>query len=304
MKYLKISEGRGISNIIKEYTDIIFSYYSGNDNKIQFDLDYVDLPLMDLRIVFNLSNRYYAYYDPTYSSLKDNKLYDIIIYLEIDKNNIINHKIKGIINHELNHIKEYYEILKKMKDLDIKITPTYIKIRNIINSIDDVNFKNFLYLIYLSYDTEMNARISQVYHYLYGLNMKDKDILFNKLKEHENWKYLMLLNNFDSKEFVDEHVRLIGLGGLLKITNDLIHKFKDSELNKETKLLKFVNNNTYNTEDLYTFYNNWSKYFKIKSDKHLKKFKYLISEVIEDLNGNRPFNENFRNALKEKDRFD
>ena len=56
MKYLKTFEGRGISNIIKEYTELIFSYYNGEDNKIQLDLDYIDLPLMDLRIVFTISD--------------------------------------------------------------------------------------------------------------------------------------------------------------------------------------------------------------------------------------------------------
>lgn len=303
MKYLKTFEGRCISNIIKEYTELIFSYYNGEDNKIQLDLDYIDLPLMDLRIVFTISDKYYGYYDPTYSNLEDNKLFNIIIYIEIDKNNIINHKIKGIITHELTHIKEYYEIFKRMSELNIKITPTYIKIKNIVNDIDDINFKNFLYLIYLSYDTEMNARISQVYHYLYDFNIKDKNILFDKLKEHENWKYLILLNDFNHVQFVDEYVNKIGIEGLLRITNELIDKFLDKELNKDTKLLKFIGTHVNNIDDLYLFYKKWSEYFKIKSDKHLRKFKSLIDEVIEDLNGNRPFNENYRNVLKEKDKF-
>ncbi|MFW6225937.1 MAG: hypothetical protein ACOC3V_03175 [bacterium] len=302
MKYLKTFEGRGISNIIKEYTDFIFSYFNGEDNKIQLDLNYMDLPLIDLKIIFKKSNKYYGYYDPIYSNLENNNLHDIIIYVEIDKNNIINHKIKGIISHELNHIKEFYEISKRMNKLNIKITPTYIKIRNVVNSLNIVEFKDFFYLIYLSYDTEMNARISQVYHYLYDLNIKDKDILFNKLKEHENWNYLELLNSFDHIQFVNKYINSIGLEGLLKITNELIDKFIDNGLNKETKLLKFINN-VCNINDLYSFYGEWSKYFKIKSNKHLKKFKHLINEVIEDLNGNRPFNENYRNVLKEKDKF-
>lgn len=36
---------------------------------------------------------------------------------------------------------------------------------------------------------------------------------------------------------------------------------------------------------------NFSKYFKRKTNKHVEKMNYIIYEVIEDLNNNRPFNE-------------
>jgi hypothetical protein len=257
---------------------------------------------MDLRIVFKLSDRYYGNYDPTYSFSEHGKLHDIIINIEIDKNNIIKHKIKGLIAHELTHIKEFFHIYDTIENFNIIIKPIYIKIRNIINNlnIDNDVFKRFLYLIYLSYDTEMNARISQVYHYLYELNIKDEDILLEKLKEHENWKYLLLLEQFDHNQFVTDIMNNIGLESFLKITNELIYKFKDKELNKNTKILKFINREVKNENDIIFFYNGWRKYFKIKVKKHIDKFRFLIKEVVKDLNGEKPYNENYRCTVNER----
>ena len=137
-----------------------------------------------------------------------------------------------------------------------------------------------------------------VYHYLYDFKVVDKNILLNKLKLHKNWEYLEMLKYFDDKIFIDNNIKEIGLCGLINITNKLVDKFKDKELNKNTKLLNFIKNvNTF--EDINEFYNNFSIYFKKKSEKHLKKFEYIITEVIEDLNGNRPFNEDYRNKINE-----
>lgn len=302
-----INEGRGISDIIKQYSEIIYSYYEEGNYQIQLDFDYNPLPLIDLRIIINYTNKYHGIYNLDYSKLENNKLHDIIINLEIDKNDIDKYKIIGLITHELTHIKEYYDIHIKMEKNKIIIKPQYLHIKSIYNEYIENNNKindsygSFMYLIYLSLDTEMNARISQVYHYLYSFNIKDENILFEKLKQHKNYEYLQLLMNFDYENFVNYNIKKIELSGLLKITNDLIEKFKDKNLNKNTKLLIFIEDDLNDLNDLYNFYKNWSNYFKIKSDKHLEKFKYLIKEVIEDLNGNRPWNEGCRIDIKIKD---
>ena len=214
-----------------------------------------------------------------------------------------NTKLKGLISHELTHIKEYYEIQKNIYNTKIKITPTYIKIRNVYSDMKSINkdyYGMFLYLIYLSLSTEMNSRISQVYDYLYDLNIKDENELLIKLKEHKNWEFLELLNTFKSKKFVDDMISTIELNGLLNITNTLVSKLKneflvkwvDVQLNKytikqkskEEKYFNFLNHTIETYDDLIYIYSQFEKYFKIKAKKHLNHFKYLISEVIEDLN--------------------
>lgn len=293
-----IKEGRGISDNIKEYSKFIYSLFEEGTYKNQMDLDYESFPLMDLRVEFVLSDKYYGNFDPTQSNVVNNKIYNIYIILEIDKTNINKSIILGLITHELTHVKEYFEIHKKIQKTGISIKPTYIDIRIVYKSVDvDPNseYYKFIYLIYLSLDTEMNSRISQVYHYLYDFGINDKDILLDKLKLHKNWGYLEMLEKFDYDNFIDVNIKEMGESGLLKITNELIDKFKDKILNKRTKSLNFIDNPTRNLNDLYDFYKNWNIYFNKKSKKHRDKFLYLISEIIEDLNGNRPFNEDFRN---------
>lgn len=179
-----------------------------------------------------------------------------------------------------------------LQKLDIKIKPYCINIKNNLepNSI----LYNFIHNIYLSLDTEMTGKMEHIHQYLYEFNNKDDTFLFNKLKEHTNWEYYLQLKNFNSEKFVNDCINEIELSGLLKLTNGIIEKFKDKELNKRTKLLKFINSDVETIEDLYNFYGEWKKYFNNKCEKYLEKYNFSIKEVIEDLNGNRPYNENAR----------
>jgi len=294
-------EGRGISDEIKEYSDFITSLFENKNDKFQLDLDYGNFPLIDLRIEYILTDRYHSVCDPSFSSIKKNKLHDILITIEIDKNNVDLIKIKGILSHELTHIKEFFEIQKNIEKTGVDIKPHYIKIRNIYSNLKidkDKSYYKFIYLLYLSLDTEMNARISQVYHYLYELNINDEDDLFEKLKEHQNWKYMEMLNNFNVDNFIEDNISEINLEGLIKITNDLVKKFKQFNLNKHSKLLSFIKDVS-NLDDVKSLYDDFASYFNKKSEKHIKKFRFIVKEVIEDLNGNRPFNEDYRNKIKD-----
>lgn len=228
-------------------------------------------------------------------------------------------KLKGLISHELTHIKEYYEIQKKIYKTKIKITPIYVKIRNVYNDIKDINkdyYDMFLYLIYLSLSTEMNSRISQVYDYLYDFHIKNENELFDKLKIHKNWNYLEMLKDFNSMYFVDKIIELIEFDGLLNITktlveklnNEFIVKWNDVQLDKytikqkikEQSYFKFLNHKIETYDDLIFIYSEFEKYFKIKVEKHIKHFKYLIKEVVEDLNESNSFHTYCRIERKDK----
>lgn len=289
-----LTEGRGISDLIKQYSVIILDYLKENEYKQILEFNYSQLPLIDLRVNFNISNDYHGLFDPSFSYLKDNKLYNIVINIEIpEKYDDI--KILGILSHELTHVKEFYEIDLKNLTLKVKIHPIHIDIKQINKEFikQYSTFDNFYDLIYLSVDDEMNARIAQLYHYLYEFKNKDKDFLFEKVKEHKNWEYVEMLKNFDSVKFIEYNINKISRLGLEKITIDLIEKFKDKNLNKRSKMLTFIDKNL-SIED---FYNEWKNYFNKKADQHIERIKYQIKEVIEDLNGNKPFNELYRANL-------
>ena len=140
----------------------------------------------------------------------------------------------------------------------------------------------------------MNARVSQVYQYLYDFKSIDENFLFEKLKEHKNWGYAQMLDNFDSVEFVNECIDKMGLFGFLHITNKLIQSFKDYKLENRAKILPSRDTELKTIDDLYKYYMDFSLYFKNKVKKHIEKLKYIIKEVIEDINGNRPYTEMYR----------
>jgi hypothetical protein len=296
-------EGRGISDIIKSYYIYLYNNYINGEYEYQVDLDqYQELPLINFKISIKNSTNNCGIHIPGKLIKNDNNYFIDGSILFINFNDIT--ELKGLLIHELTHIKEYYEIMKKIDILNIEITPTYFKIRNVYNDIKNLNkeyYDNFLYLIYLSLSTEMNSRVAQVYDYLYNLKIKDEDQLFNELKKHKNYNFLELLNNFDSNIFINNMIEYVGLESFIEISQRFIDKL-NIEFNKPIKpikqdkkfpieqkikdkvFFKFLNKKINNIEDLKYIYKNFEKYFKLKCEKHIEHFKYLIKEVIEDLN--------------------
>jgi len=223
-------EGRGISDIIKVYTNYIYEQFHNKEYQFEIDLDdYQELPLTSLKISFDFSNKQHGKYIPGELKYTGNKYYldNVILLFKID--DASEDIVKGLISHELTHIKEYYEIKKRIHETQIEITPIYIKIRNAYTDLkitEDHPYYEFIYLLYLTLSTEMNSRIAQVYDYLYSLKIKDETELLNKLTSHKNWKFLELLNRFNNEKFVEEMIDKIELSGLINITNDLISKLK------------------------------------------------------------------------------
>ena len=303
LKFEKFKEGRGISDLIKEYSLYLYNEFRNSNYDIQINFDNEGLPLIDMRVEFVLSDRFYAYYTPEFAKIENAKLYYIFIKIEIDKSDISKHKIIGLLSHELTHVNEYYNIHKRMIDTGIKIEPTYIDIRSSYKKLgikETDYYYDFIYLLYLSLDTEMNGRISQVYQYLYDFKSIDENYLFVKLKEHKNWEYVEMLSNFDSKKFIDLCINRIGIKKLIEITNNLIKFSLDKNLNKRVKNFPNISkDNIVNLDGLYNFYEKFNLYFKYKSKYHIGRFGYIIKEVIEDLRGNRPYNEMCRSGFED-----
>jgi len=311
----KLFEGRGISDIIKAYSTYLYDNFIEGNSEYEIDLDdYQELPLTSLKISIKKGNILKGTHTPGELIKKDINYFikNSIITLIYDDIN----SLKGLIAHELTHIKEYYEIMKQIDILGIKITPIYIKIRNVYNDIKDMNtdyYNNFLYLIYLSLSTEMNSRVAQVYDFLYDFNIKDEDVLFTKLQLHKNFEFLDLLQKFNAVNFINNMINLVGLETFINITQTFIDKL-NIEFNKsieepkvlknkkylikqnikEKKYFRFLNKIVENKNDLIYIYNNFQKYFKIKSKKHTEHFRYIIKEVVEDLNEKISFHSYYR----------
>lgn len=294
-----ILENRGISNIIKQYTNIIFSEIekSTNDNtldEIILNLDtQKDFILKNILIDYKLSNRNHGLFDTAHMVFNDNILYNVIIRIEINENNFSNVKIKEIITHELTHMLEYYRIKQnevKLK-LDINVDPKYISVRKSINNIKfDNEWNSFKTLIYLSLDTEYNARIAQLFQFLIDFNSKDRDFLNNQLLNSETYKYYNYLDEFNTQLFLIKLKLKIGENVLISEINRLNQELIDSGVNSLDgyKFIKIVT-----IDNIIDYLNSWDKLFKIKNKKHIEKINLIISEVISDVKDNKKWNDDF-----------
>jgi hypothetical protein len=276
-----------ISDVIIKYTDIIYyEILEHIKNKINddliFNLDNANLPLMNLFIDYKLTNKNYGLFDTTNIFIKDNILYNVRIDLQID-NNFNTIKIKEIITHELNHILEYYKIKSKnlLLKIDIERNPNYISVRKSINSVNfnenELNY--FKYLIYLSLDTEYNARIAQLFQYLSAFNTKDKNELLQKLDDSETFKVYNYLSTFNPNKIINDLYNKIGKEATINELNKLNTEFLNNGLCKLNgyKFIKIINET-----NILEYLNKWEKLFKIKNTKHKEKMNAVIDKIIKE----------------------
>ncbi len=311
-----MNEGRGVNNIVKDMVDYVYDEYLekikqicvDDGVEIVFDLD-ENIKLKNFCVFIKsgngnsgLNEPQYSFFDESFEFLNDAKI--TIIYKDVTK-------IKELLSHEFNHLVEYYFYNKKINKIDIKnrnsdklnisglsINLSWIDISFVRKELLKINksesFERFLYLVYLSLDGEMNSRISQVYHYLYDTKIVDEDLLFDKIRQHENWNYYLSLKNFDFQVMCNKTIDEIGEKLFIEMTKTFREKLEDRNVLKKVYLLKNIPDVIEDIDDVLMFYKTWANLFDKKSEKHLEKFKYIIKEVVEDLKGNRPYNEHFR----------
>lgn len=182
-----------------------------------------------------------------------------------------------LILHELTHLYEFYRIYINGKKL-----PIYNSIkRGLINTIQQDNidpFNYFRYIVYLTLDNELNARVSQTYIYLKRLKINDEKIILNALEKSSTWNKMSLISKFDYKKYSKDIINIIGVD----FACILINEFNKELINNSLKFsfLKFVNNES----DIYSYFKSWSIRFVYKIKKHKLKLLKLAKEIIKEEN--------------------
>ena len=281
-KYLNfINEGNGISNIIKTYSDIIYTNFLDYEDKIIFlDLKDILFPLYNIKLTINFEKRLdcYAKFDPINYTFSNNILKNINLYffVTIGTDDYI---IKSKISHELTHVLEFYNLIKNQRDL-----PTHVNLQKIITNFNKIEtpLNDFTYFIYLSLDNELNARVSEAYHFLMKFNSIDKNILLEKIKECESWKKYEELDSFNAEKFYNYMLEKISEPALIVLINHL-----NEQIIKNNYNLDFIDSNL----PLIDYFKKWENIFKNKCIKNKKKLLSIINEVIKD-QGN--MNEKYR----------
>jgi hypothetical protein len=268
------------------------------DTEVIVDFDYDGLSLINMCVKFEIDNEYHGEFNPEFIEMSAGKMCNCLIIIKHPLNyDII--KIKETVIHELNHANEYFNYLKKIEEIQIrvsqgfgeylKIRPTWIDINAIKNELRHINmssyknksFEYFLYYVYLSLDNEMNARVSQVYPYLKTYNLKDKSKLLEILHKHDIWKYSDLLSMWNHSIFINNMLKDLKMEDVISLTNIMSSRLIEKGIPQRVKLLEDIGE-IKSKEDVYNFYSIWENLFHIKSKTNKEKLVKMIDEVVKD----------------------
>lgn len=274
VNYDLLFESRGIPNILKTISkDILKDIISSNlpFSKIyHYDLEKLNADIL-IDVKSSLNKEIYAtsqfgIYTPLGKKLKNCV---ITIWLNKDYSEF---DLERVITHELLHIYEVYNriIGGSKKDLQWRLINILHKIRGKYNN---KLIKDLCYLIYLSTDQEINARVAETYSILIENKTINRDVLLNKLKLTSGWKYSEYLIDFDYKKYD------IDYNELSKFIVELNTSIKDKFNNINFNIYRIPNSE----KECRDILKAWSSLFKKKGIYFQSKLSKIIDEVINDV---------------------
>jgi hypothetical protein len=136
--------------------------------------------------------------------------------------------------------------------------------------VSDHFLDNLIYMIYLSFDHEIGARVCETYMVLIDLMIDDKEILLNELKETTAWKYKSQLS-----DFVVNNVNYNNLFLFFQKYNSLINE-RHSLNNKIFRIPT-------NIKDSKIILKEYLRIFKKKSKKFEDKLVKVVDDVLFDV---------------------
>ena len=267
-----------ISDVIKEYTEIIYNLYKNFGLKtIKHDFNNKDFKLKNCKITFTNSGNSYFTVDNCISE----KEYISGFVFHINVNDI-----KSNSTHELLHAKEFYDI--KKKNILLPFYDTVKKALISTNNQENTPFKVFRNFIYITLDNELNARIAQIYPFLISLQTNNYKILKKELELSEIFKTYWNIKSFDSIRMYKYLIKRLNIQSICYLINELNSEIKDIYFYKKQKELDrfyiFINDLVNDENDVINYFNKWNKLFKLKANKHIQKLYDMIDVVIIDYN--------------------
>lgn len=203
----------------------------GNISNIKFINDTINI---------KLSERSYGNMNPTSLIIDGKNIYNLILNLELKLSEtelrlkrLTDNKITDVISHECLHIIELF--LTKDNDRDFtKSWEMGEKLHNLKNKyINDENWQNISYFIYLSLPHELRGRLQQLNNEIKGL---DGDII-KYIKNTKIFKDIEFLSN------VDENILLSKIksdSNYKNIIKDFSEYFLNSGGDYERNFLKYI----------------------------------------------------------------
>lgn len=247
----------------------------------------------DLDINFHFDKKYNYTGDINYLSIINSNFKNCIINIFLPFDSEINKSLSALA-HELLHLYELYQVKKIIKKTSWQNITNLINIEKLdLFKFSSINhFKN---MFYLSLPHEVNARVTSIHFYLLGFETNDKEFLLKKLKETIEWRYFLMLKNFNIDEYIKILYKELDTDAIINIFNFLNFNLKiNFKLKNKNDIEKYLNKIKKYFEDVSITYN--KKIMKIIFDisnsiikEKIHEDKYILSleEIIEQKNSYR-----------------
>jgi len=268
-----LNEGRGIPNVLKRVLEDVFNDLDLTSQNT-FDIDEFEFKINGLIISYiNTKNKtIYARVKSGKPSMEKELILNnpiIDVYLDFEKYDLSD--LKRVVLHELLHIYEIYNRIKgkTKKDLDWFNSNKLIEIRNKYKN--DKFLDSFIYVLYLTFSNEINARVAETYSVLIDERSEDYTHVKTTLSKSNAWQKMLEIKNFNFDNYKINKPLCITF---FKEYNSLIRprlkqKFKIFDIPESERDIDFILKN-----------------YKYLFDKKVKYFENkllkLIPEVIED----------------------
>lgn len=247
-----ISEGKGISDVIKEDVDKIYQLFLDNSfSTHNYKFGKEKLGFRDLTIKFNHLNNYY-------SNIQIDKLNNITVNIGIPTNGK-EKRVKENIAHELTHVME-------ILGLSDKEYPKYNRIKLSLREFKDYPMSKAMEFLtdvfYKTLDNEVNANVAQTYIYVKSDGRCSKEQALFRLKEWETYKLYDSIKNI-KLEILEN-----------KLTSEEVNHFNSLLIKNDVK--------TISSDNIMIWLNYWFKIFRRKADIFLKNSERILEEIEED----------------------
>lgn len=269
-----LSKGKGINEDLKRVSYHIHDKIFINLNKnYTFSFNEYNFKFKNLKVnIINDDNIKTIDSQSIFGAIEDEYSMNSTINLIFDIKNYNVDNLRNTIIYEILHLFELYKrnFNNIQKDLSYKIN-NYLQ--QILPKYQGNNFlKDFIYLLYLSTDNEIDVMISQTYIILMNSYLNDKNKMYIFLKNIQFYKNMEYLKYFDLKNYNIN----------IELTKEFLNEY-DSFVNSiNIKKFNLFNKKVITDNDVISKIKKYKKLFYKKSLKFEQKLLITIGEVIDD----------------------
>lgn len=265
----KLYEGKGIPNDLKWITDDIYDKISVNFNREHlFNFDEINFKVNDLSIKCRNEKHNTFIGNAKLGKFIENKLINPTISLTFNFDKANEKDIKTTLLHELLHLYELYNRILNDSDKSLQWNSNSI-LQKIRDKYSNNKFlEDFIYLLYLISDHEINARVSEVYKILIDCDNYNKETLINELYKTSSWKKLSIIENF------------------FKYKHDIDYNLCTEFFNEYNSFMQSKSNQKFNMFNIPENKNDVDKIlklYKILFDKKALKIKNKLLKIVDEV---------------------